>query len=185
MLPRYATATTQPGCWYARRWNSSQLARYSSAGESQLGIGDQALAQADRAVLHIAETPIELDRFGIGFADLQVQLRAAALQKRLLHVLHQRAAEPSASQPRRHGQVIDPAAMPFVTRHHARHDRAVGHADQEELGLHRELARDVLARVVPRAREPTFFPERDDCGLVAPLVRPDLHRQEDSAATTT
>jgi hypothetical protein len=48
--------------------------------------------------------------------------------------------------------------MAFVSRHHAPDYLAVKHADEEKLGLNRELARDVIVRVVPGTREVALLP---------------------------
>src|SRR5204863_385799 len=51
------------------------------------------------------------------------------------------------------------------------HDRA----DEEQLRLLGEFARDVLMRIVPRSRQSAFAPQRDDRRLVRGLERPDPH----------
>src|SRR5262245_36568298 len=84
---------------------------------------------------------------------------------------------------RRHREVVHPAAVAFVSRHHRCHERSVFRADQEQLRLHRELPRDVLARIIPRPRQAALFPERDNRGFVGQPERADLHRDQSTDRT--
>ena len=80
-----------------------------------------------------------------------------------------------SAQRSRHGKIVHPAAMPFVSSHHRCDHSFIDNADQEQLGLYGELAGDVLMRVVPRPREAAFFPQRDDSGLIGTLEGTYLH----------
>ena len=73
-------------------------------------------------------------------------------------------------------EVVHRAAMAVVAGHDRGDEAAVFGADEKQLALHAELARDVLARIVPRPGQLAALPEGDDCRLVIRLERPDPHR---------
>src|SRR5438067_7552150 len=73
-------------------------------------------------------------------------------------------------------EVVHRAAMAVVAGHDRGDDAAVFGAHEKQLVLHAELARDVLARIVPRPGQIAALPEGDDRRLVVRLERPDPHR---------
>src|SRR5438132_5721358 len=73
-------------------------------------------------------------------------------------------------------EVVHRAAMAVVAGHDRGDEAAVFGADEKQLPLHAELARDVLARIVPRPGQLAALPEGGDCRLVVRLERPDPHR---------
>jgi hypothetical protein len=72
-------------------------------------------------------------------------------------------------------EIVDPPAVAVVAAHHTRDDRAVDDADEEQPVPHRDLARDVPVRIVPRAREVARAPQRDDRIGVGRLELADAH----------
>jgi len=62
-----------------------------------------------------------------------------------------------------------------TARHDGGGDGASLDADEKELALHAELARDVLLRVIPCPGELAALPKADERRFVLRLERPDVH----------
>lgn len=65
--------------------------------------------------------------------------------------------------------------MPVIAAHGGGDDGPIQFADKEQLGLHRELALDVLERIVPRAGEAAGLPQGDHRICVAAFEGTDVH----------
>ena len=59
----------------------------------------------------------------------------------------------------RRSEVVQPAAVAVVARHDAADHPITVDRDEEQLRLHGELATDIGARVVPRARKARLLPQ--------------------------
>lgn len=107
---------------------------------------------------------------------MQVELGAAALPKEILRPPHQggaHAATPSLGCDR---DEVNPASVAIESGHAGTDQRALVDRDQEEIGLHRELAADVEDGVIagrPVRKDGT--PQRDHGVMVAALIGAYLH----------
>ena len=80
----------------------------------------QTPAQADHVVDHVPDPLVELDDGLVRRANLEVDLGATFPKQQPLRLGHDHAAQSPPAAVRRHGQVVDPPAVTFVTRHHRR-----------------------------------------------------------------
>ena len=109
-------------------------------------------------------------------ANLEVELWAAALFQRCLDSLHEHTTEPSLSMLGQDRQVVDPASVSVVTRHHRADDLSADLAYQEQLGLGGELALYVFAGIIPRSNKVAAIPKLNHSGFVGDAKSSDVHR---------
>src|SRR4051794_37135711 len=156
---------------------------FESSAEAS-GVGDEPLSHSGRGIVGIPDDAPECRRLLVAGADLDVDLRAAEGEQTVLDVSEETAADASPLPARRDGDVVDPAAVAVIAGHRGGHQLAPVLAHEEQLGLHRQLALDVLARVVPGPGQAALLPERDDRVRVRPREGTDPHAQIFSIGAT-
>jgi len=73
-------------------------------------------------------------------------------------------------------QVVDPAAMPLVADHDRADDLAGLDSHKKQVGANRQLAGDILPRIVPGPRQSALFPKPYDGLFIRLGKRTNLHR---------
>jgi len=125
-------------------------------------VGDEALARRPDLERLVVEGVVEAARHAVLGPHHELHLRAPHRQQPILGLADQSPADPLAATLGRAREVVQPPAVAVVAGHHRPHHSALVDRDEEQLRLHRELAADVLVRVVPRPRQPGGLPERHD-----------------------
>lgn len=136
----------------------------------------QSLAHAHGVIHRVAQTTVELNHTLVGPADLEVDLRATGRSKQSLRLGHNHPRQPAALELGSNRQVIEPAAVPFVTGHYGGHNLAADRSDEEPLGVDLELAADVPVRIVPGTYQIALLPQGDDARLVFGAKASDFHQ---------
>src|SRR5690242_1196990 len=85
----------------------------------------QSFAHAHDIVDRVTEPAIKLNHALVRNADLQIDFGAACVSKQSLRLRDNLRCQPTALECGSNGQVIEPAAMSFVTRHHRGHDLSI------------------------------------------------------------
>jgi hypothetical protein len=73
------------------------------------------------------------------------------------------------------GQIINPAAVAIEANHRSSYQFVAHRSNQKQLGLFRELARNVGVWIVPWARKTALLPECDYGRLIVRLKGSDSH----------
>src|SRR4051812_17059018 len=108
----------------------------------------------------VAELLVEAAHLGVVGAHEEIDLPDAMRPEPRFRFANGALAVAAILEVRRHRQVIKHATMAVMTNHHAGDRRIAGNADQD-LGIFRRAGEgNVLARVVPRPREPACLPQR-------------------------
>src|SRR6266567_7184371 len=106
----------------------------------------QSLAHAYDVVKGEAEAAVEFDYAVVGSSNLEIDFGAAGGSQEPFRLSNNGARKSAALKPGGNGQVIEPAAMSFVTGHHTRHDLAVQKANQKQIRPDEQFALDVPMR---------------------------------------
>jgi len=136
---------------------------------------DEPTAKTYHWILGVSEFAVKLHCLSIVGSNEQIELGATALDQQLFGLAHDHPAQRLPAMARSDSEVIDRAAMPIETHHGGGNGFVIDGADQKQLGLLRQLARDVAARIVPGSRETTLLPEPDYGFFVGYFVWADAH----------
>ena len=142
----------------------------------------EASTQADDIVKGVAKGSIEADRLLICRAHLKIDLRTTRLTQLHLDCSHQRPPNPSKPHSWQDREVVHPATMAVITRHHRTDQLAAVDGNKKPLALHSQLACDVFARIVPRTRQAGRLPKSQNRLLVTAFKRPN-HKPVTLSAT--
>ena len=96
----------------------------------------EAATQADDIVKGVAKGSIEADRVLICRAHLKIDLRATRFTQLRLDLSHQRPPNPSEPQAWQDREVVHPAAMAVIPRHHRTDHLAAAERNKKPLALH-------------------------------------------------
>ena len=105
------------------------------SGRSEL-IVFEASTQADDIVEGVAKGSIEADRLLICRAHLKIDLRATRFMQLRLDRSHQRPPDPSKLHAWQHREVVHPATMAVIPRHHRTDHVATADCNKKPLALH-------------------------------------------------
>ncbi len=119
----------------------------------------QQLAHADALFHAIPQRLIERRNRRVPLHDLQIDFQASPSHQRTLGMLYQRRPEPLMPSIRRHGQRVQPPAMPVIPRHNRPDDDSIHNRHKEQPIVHRDLlinrqCRSIMRRVIPEYRFP-------------------------------
>ena len=98
-----------------------------------------------------------------GFADLQVDFRAAHRGQRRLTMGKQSAVIAFVMIFRQYRKIIQPAAMPIIAEHGSSDGGLGMTANKKQLRLNRQFAGNISPRIVPRPRQFTSPPDSNNC----------------------
>jgi hypothetical protein len=134
-----------------------------------------ALAHTDDVIDPVPETLVERDGITVRGTDLEIDLRAAQRLQSSLCVLHEFPCKATETATRIDREVVDPTPVPLVSGHYRCNKLTVVHADEEEVIGERDLARYVLAGIVPWPAQVAFAPQRNYRRLVLGFEGSDPH----------
>src|ERR1700761_4010331 len=105
---------------------------------------------------------VETDNLRVVGSHHQHDLRATELDEQSLALGHQLSNDTATAVSIVYGEVGHPAAMSVIPDHGGAKDVAGVFDHEKQVGLHGELALDVLVRIIPGTSQATRLPERDD-----------------------
>jgi hypothetical protein len=120
---------------------------------------------------------IKLNDAMIGSPDLQINLRTARLPKKALRLCDDGPGQTVPLMSGSNRQIIEPSAVPLVTRHHTRDNLAIKQTHQKQVGSHLHLSSNILAGIVPRPEQVALPPQRNNRLLIFRLEWSNLHEQ--------